>query len=133
WNGAGGGPLHRGSVAATVHDPGPGWQPAWSYPGKGGGADAVGPPSAAGGTVYTTAGDGTLIALDGRTGASRWTSRPGTGESGTAEVPPALDGCTAVVGTSFADPKSGEAAGAVRAVDLQSHAELWGRLAGDEL
>ena len=38
-----------------------------------------------------------------------------------------------LVGTSFADPKSGEAAGAVRAVDLQSHAELWGRLAGDEL
>lgn len=133
WNGVGGGPLHRGSVAAAVHDPGPTWTPAWSFPGGAGGTPVVGPPSAANGTVYATADDGTLLALDGAKGTQLWSSAPASGEQGNAVVAPALDGCTAVVGTSFSDPKSGEPAGAVRAVDLTTHARLWGISAGDDV
>jgi outer membrane protein assembly factor BamB len=132
WNGAGGGPLHRGAVNSPAPEVGTHWSPSWSYPAVTGGAAVSAPPSAAAGSVFTVTADGTLVALDAASGRLNWTSPPGRGEAGAALVAPALDGCTAVVATSFADPSDGQPAGAFRAVDLASHQRRWGVGSADE-
>ena len=134
WNGAGGGARQTGQASISIHDPRPGWKPAWHYPTSGSAAAdrVVGPPSAAGGVVYTATQDGTLVALDAASGRRQWSSAPAPGERGVVETPIALDGCGAVLATSFRGP-SGEPAGALRAVDLRTHLRRWGLQAADEI
>lgn len=135
WPAAGAGPEQRGVAAGVAHDPRGTWLPAWQYPGPDAGpGDAVGgPPSEAWREVFTVRADGTLVVLDAATGRLRWTSPPAPAEVGRALVPVAVDGCSAVVATSFPDPHDGEPAGAVRAVDLGSHGRRWGVAVGDEI
>jgi outer membrane protein assembly factor BamB len=134
WNGSAGGPLHRGAISGPAPDPGAHWAPSWSYPAAsaGSGAAVVSPPSAASGSVFAVTADGTLVALDATSGRLLWSSPAGPGEAGGGLVAPALDGCSAVVATSFADPSDGQPAGAVRAVDLASHQRRWGVGVADE-
>ncbi len=134
WNGAGGGPRQTAQAPGAIHDPRKGWSPSWHYPGAGSSpADrVVAPPSAANGAVYTATADGTLVALDAATGTRQWTSEPGPGEQGAVQTPIALDGCGAVLATSFRSA-GGDPAGAVRAVDLRSHQRRWGVQAADEI
>lgn len=126
WNGAGGGPAETGRASAGVaHEPGPGWHPSWRFPEPGGsGPRVAAPPSAAGGSVYTATADGTLVALDAATGVEQWTSSPDAAERGVVPTPVALDGCAAVLATSF--DVNGDNAGALRAVDLRGHQRRWG-------
>ena len=134
WNGAGGGPRQTGFAPGAIHDPKPGWHPSWQYPAAGArGAERVAaPPSEANGSVYTTNIDGTLVALDAASGARQWTSAPAPGEQGVVQVPIALDGCAAVVATSF-QSASGNPAGVLRAVDLRTRQRRWSVRAADEI
>lgn len=135
WPAAGAGPAHRGLAAGTAHDPVGSWTPAWQYPvATASPADLVtAPPTESGGKVFTVRDDGTLVVLDAASGRLAWTSEAPAGARGRALVPVALDGCSAVVATSFPDPSDGEPAGAVRAVDLRSHAERWAVAVGDSI
>lgn len=134
WNGAGAGPRQTGQAAVHIHDPKAGWAPAWQYPARGAApSDRVtGPPAVAGGTAYTATTNGTLVALDAATGRRQWSSAPAQGEQGTVQTPIALDGCGAVLATTFHGP-SGQPQGALRAVDLRSHQRRWGLQAADEI
>jgi outer membrane protein assembly factor BamB len=134
WNGAGGGPRQLARASTSIHDPRQGWKPSWRYPVPGTAAAdrVVAPPSVANGIVYTATQDGSLVAVDAPRGTKVWTSPPGPGEQGEVETPVALDGCGAVIATSFRGP-SGEPQGALRAVDLRSHQRRWGLQAADEI
>jgi len=134
WNGAGGGPRQTGQAVIGIHDPQRGWKPSWQYPAAGAPAAdrVVGPPSVANGVAYTAAQDGSLVAVDAARGTRLWSSPPGGGEQGTVQTPIALDGCGAVLATSFGGP-SGQPQGALRAVDLRSHQRRWGLQAADEI
>lgn len=136
WNGAGGGPQQTGTASISIKDPGRGWKPVWQYPAASGGAQAadrvVAPPSVANGSVYTATDDGTLVAVDAARGTRQWSSPPDAGEMGEVQTPIALDGCGAVVATSFRG-SGGQPEGAVRAVDLRSHQRRWGVHAADQV
>lgn len=135
WNGQGAGPANTGAAPGAIKDPpATGWKPAWSYPPAGTAASdrVTAPPSAAGGSVYTATDTGTLVAVDAATGKEQWTSPAAQGEEGAVGTPIALDGCGAVVATTF-QGTSGEPAGALRAVDLRSHQRRWGVPAADEI
>jgi outer membrane protein assembly factor BamB len=121
-------------MTVAGHDPVGPWKPAWTYPTTATPEQQVfTPPSVASGQVFTATRDGTLVAIDAARGALTWSSPPGPGEAGAVLVPVALDGCTAMLGTSFNSPKDGSPAGAIRAVDLQSHARRWGVAVGDQV
>lgn len=134
WNGAGGGAANTGAAAIAISDPGTGWSPSWSYPPAGAAASdrVTAPPGAAGGSVYTATDTGTLVAVDAATGKEQWTSPAARGEEGAVATPIALDGCGAVLATTFQN-SDGEPAGALRAVDLRSHQRRWGVPAADEI
>jgi outer membrane protein assembly factor BamB len=134
WNGAGGGPQQTGFAPVTIHDPGAGWTASWQYPLASAPASdrVVAPPTEAGGSVYTATSDGTLVALDARTGQRQWTSPPDPAEQGVVQTPAALDGCAAVLATSFNAP-SGELVGALRAVDLRTHQRRWAVRTADQI
>jgi outer membrane protein assembly factor BamB len=134
WNGAGGGMRNTGMAATSIKDPGAGWKPSWSYPPRGAQASerVVGPPSVASGTVYTATANGTLVAVDAAKGTAQWRSAPHPGEEGTVAVPIAVDGCAAVLATSF-QGTTGQPAGALRAVDLRTHQRRWAVQAADEV
>ena len=134
WNGAGGGPLHHGSVSTASGAPASRWTPVWSTRPVAAAADRlVAPPAAASGAVYTATASGALVALDAGDGHELWRSAPGPGETGLPRVTPAVDGCGVLVATSFADPRDGSPAGAVRAVGISDHVTLWGVTTGDDL
>jgi outer membrane protein assembly factor BamB len=134
WNGAGAGPRQTDASPVSIHDPAKGWAPTWHYPAQGAPAAdrVVAPPSAAGGSVYTATEDGTLVALDAAKGTRQWTSAPAQAEQGVVQTPIALDGCGAVLATSFPGSQ-GQPAGALRAVDLRTHQRRWGVQAADEI
>jgi outer membrane protein assembly factor BamB len=134
WNGAGAGPANTGSVGTAVKSPGDGWAPAWSYPPRATQASdrVTGPPSAANGSVYTATATGALVALDPGTGKQQWSSAPPQADQGTVNTTVALDGCAAVLTTTF-QSTTGEPAGALRAVDLRTHQERWAVQAADEI
>jgi outer membrane protein assembly factor BamB len=135
WNGAGAGPHQTGAAPIGIHDPpATGWKPSWQYPANGAPVSdqVVGPSSVANGTVYTATEDGTLVALDAARGTRQWSSAPGAGEQGAVRTPIALDGCGAVVATSFRGA-GGDPAGALRAVDLRTHQRRWGVHADDQV
>jgi outer membrane protein assembly factor BamB len=92
----------------------------------------TGPPSVANGSVYTASPSGTLIAIDAATGREQWSSAPPQGEQGPVGTPPAVDGCAAVLATTFQNT-TGEPAGALRAVDLRTHQERWAVHSADEI
>ncbi|HZS15069.1 MAG TPA: PQQ-binding-like beta-propeller repeat protein [Candidatus Dormibacteraeota bacterium] len=125
WNGAGAGPANTADAPSAIKDPGPTWAPQWSYA-------ATAPPAVAGGTVYTATSTGTLVALDARTGALQWTSDPQQNEQGQVATPIAVDGCAAVVATTYTGA-DGQPAGTLRAIDLRTHQRRWGVPTADEI
>jgi len=134
WNAAGAGPANTADAPAGIKDPGTGWAPSWSYPPRAAQpSDRVtGPPSEAGGTVYTATATGTLVAIDAATGREQWSSAPAAGEEGDVDTTIALDGCAAVL-TTTQQSTAGEPAGVIRAVDLRSHQRRWAVNAADEI
>jgi outer membrane protein assembly factor BamB len=134
WNGAGGGPQQLGFASGSIHDPGRGWAPSWSYPPQSAPASerVTAPPAESNGTVYTATDTGSLVALSADRGVKQWSSAPAAGEQGKVGVPIAVDGCGAAVGTSF-QSSTGEPAGALRAVDVRSHQRRWGVQVADEV
>lgn len=135
WNGAGAGPANTAAASIAVKDPpSTGWTPSWSFPPAGSQASdrVTGPPAVASGTVYTATTTGTLVALDAASGREAWTSPAAKGEEGTVATPIAVDGCAAVIATTY-QSTSGEPAGTLRAVGLRTHQRRWGVPAADEI
>jgi len=135
WNGEGAGPANTGTATAGIKDPPlTGWKPQWSYPPASAAASdrVTAPPAAASGTVYTATDTGTLVAVDAATGREQWTSPAAQGEEGTVGTPIALDGCGAVLATTF-QASGGEPAGTMRAVDLRTHQRRWAVATADEI
>lgn len=107
--------MHSGVYPATTKPAVAGVE--WRVPT---GGDVISSPTVAGGVVYIGSGDGSLYALDARTGAARWTFRTGSPVTTSAAV---TDGRVYI----------GSRDGAYYAVDALTGKELWRYRTGPDL